>query len=248
MLADACHQRDVHLTTFASGCIYQYDDEHPINGGVGFKEEDVPNFDGSFYSNIRVKAECMLKEYPNVLVLRMRMPIVSDLACERNFITKILVYPKVKSNPNRIFAPFRSHVQLILVPATSPFTSHFLFGPQIISIPNSMSVLPELLPIAITLSLRRLAGPINFTNPGAISHNEILELCREYVYPDLTWSNFSVEEQNKILKAPRSNNTLDTSKVCFWILLFGQCLKWSSISHVFIGPTNPKLNHFLDPI
>lgn len=76
-----------------------------------------------------------------------------------------------------------------------------------------MSVLPELLPVAITLALRRLSGPINFTNPGAISHNEILELCRTYVYPELTWSNFTVEEQNKILKAPRSNNTLNTSKV-----------------------------------
>lgn len=95
MLADACHSRGVHLTTFASGCIYQYDEAHPIDGGAGFKEEDTPNFEGSFYSYIRVKAEMLLKEYPNVLILRLRMPIVSDLACERNFITKILTYAKV---------------------------------------------------------------------------------------------------------------------------------------------------------
>lgn len=95
MLADACHERGIHLTTFASGCIYQYDDSHPMGSDVGFKEDDTPNFEGSFYSYMRVKAEMMLKEYPNVLTLRLRMPIVSDLACQRNFITKILMYPKV---------------------------------------------------------------------------------------------------------------------------------------------------------
>lgn len=123
-------------------------------------------------------------------------------------------------------------------------------SPQIISIPNSMTVLPELLPIAVTLALRRLAGPINFTNPGAISHNEILELCREYVYPDLEWSNFTVEEQNKILKAPRSNNTLDTSKV-----MRMRCVLCDSASEMVmlsdnVGPipiafrSNPKFQTF----
>ena len=39
--------------------------------------------------------ESLLKEYPNILVLRVRMPIVSDLLYERNFITKIIRYEKV---------------------------------------------------------------------------------------------------------------------------------------------------------
>ncbi len=37
----------------------------------------------------------MLSEYPNVLVLRVRMPIVADLVYPRNFITKIIKYDKV---------------------------------------------------------------------------------------------------------------------------------------------------------
>ena len=36
-----------------------------------------------------------LQEYPNVLVLRVRMPIVMDLTYPRNFITKIIKYDKV---------------------------------------------------------------------------------------------------------------------------------------------------------
>lgn len=38
--------------------------------------------------------ESLLKEYPNVLVLRVRMPIVADLVYPRNFITKIIRYDK----------------------------------------------------------------------------------------------------------------------------------------------------------
>lgn len=39
--------------------------------------------------------ENLLKEYPNVLTLRVRMPIVADLVYPRNFITKIIKYDKV---------------------------------------------------------------------------------------------------------------------------------------------------------
>ena len=53
---------------------------------------------------------------------------------------------------------------------------------------------------------------MNYTNPGAISHNEILELYKQYVDPEITWSNFSLEEQAKVIVAPRSNNLLDTGR------------------------------------
>ena len=39
--------------------------------------------------------EGLLKEYPNTLILRVRMPIVADLTYPRNFITKIIKYEKV---------------------------------------------------------------------------------------------------------------------------------------------------------
>ena len=60
---------------------------------------------------------------------------------------------------------------------------------------------------------RGLTGIMNYTNPGAISHNEILELYKCYVDGDFAWSNFSVEEQAKVIVAPRSNNLLDTARV-----------------------------------
>ncbi|EAN87168.1 putative dTDP-4-dehydrorhamnose reductase domain protein [Trypanosoma cruzi] len=84
---------------------------------------------------------------------------------------------------------------------------------KVVSIPNSMTVLPVMLPILMKLSLNKVTGTINLTNPGAISHNEVLELYKRHVDSEYTYENFSVEEQNKILLSKRSNNLLDTSRL-----------------------------------
>jgi 3,5-epimerase/4-reductase len=83
----------------------------------------------------------------------------------------------------------------------------------ICSVPNSMTVLEELLPYVIDMAQKNTTGTINLTNPGLISHNEILEMYKEYIDKDFTWKNFSQEEQLKILDADRSNNYLDTTKL-----------------------------------
>lgn len=84
---------------------------------------------------------------------------------------------------------------------------------KVVNIPNSMTILDELLPISIEMAKRNLSGIWNFTNPGAVSHNEILEMYREYIDPSYTWKNFNLEEQSKVIVAPRSNNELDASKL-----------------------------------
>lgn len=47
-------------------------------------------------SAVQAIVENLLKEYPNVLTLRVRMPIVADLVYPRNFIAKIIKYEKVR--------------------------------------------------------------------------------------------------------------------------------------------------------
>jgi 3,5-epimerase/4-reductase len=84
---------------------------------------------------------------------------------------------------------------------------------KICSIKNSMSVLDELIPIMCDAIKKNIVGPINFTNPGLISHNEILEMYKEIVDPEFTWNNFTIDEQNAILDSGRSNNYLDTSRL-----------------------------------
>jgi len=84
---------------------------------------------------------------------------------------------------------------------------------KICSIKNSMTVLPEMFPIITDMMKKQITGTINLTNPGLISHNEILEMYKEYVDPHFTWKNFTIEEQSKILDSERSNNYLDTTRL-----------------------------------
>lgn len=84
---------------------------------------------------------------------------------------------------------------------------------RVVDIPNSNTILHDLLPASILMAEHKDTGIYNFTNPGAISHNEVLSLFKEYVRPDFTWKNFTLEEQAKVIKAGRSNCKLDTTKL-----------------------------------
>lgn len=87
-LIDLCYLSGIHVTNFATGCIYQYDATHAMGSGNGFKEEDTANFADSYYSKTKAVTEQLLLQYDNVLNLRLRMP-VSDELHPRNFVTKI---------------------------------------------------------------------------------------------------------------------------------------------------------------
>ena len=60
---------------------------------------------------------------------------------------------------------------------------------------------------------KKVVGTMNLTNPGLISHNEILQMYKEIVDPEFVWENFSIEDQAQILAAGRSNNFLDTDRL-----------------------------------
>jgi dTDP-4-dehydrorhamnose reductase len=84
---------------------------------------------------------------------------------------------------------------------------------KVCSVSNSMTVLDDMLPILLDCALAGRVGTYNFTNPGVISHNEILGMYKEIVDPTFIWENFTIEEQNNILASKRSNNYLDTTKL-----------------------------------
>lgn len=97
--------------------------------------------------------------------------------------------------------------------STRNFITKIMTYKKICSIPNSMTVMPELLPIMIDMAKNKITGTINLTNPGLISHNEILEMVKEIVDPNFIWENFTLNEQRQILLADRSNNLLNTDKL-----------------------------------
>ncbi|OMO89633.1 dTDP-4-dehydrorhamnose reductase [Corchorus capsularis] len=208
-IADVCREKGLPLIFYSTGCMFDYDSDQPIGSGIGFTENDSSNYSGfgSFYSKTKGMAEEWIKNYENVCILRVRMPLFSDLTHHRNFIKKITGYERV------------------------------------VNIPNSMTVLDELLPISIEMAKRNLTGIWNFTNPGVLTHNQVLEMYRDYVDPDFTWKNFSLEEeQAKVLDAaPRCNNELDSTKLK---KEFPEILpiKESAIKYVFQPNKKKKVN------
>ncbi|CAN0913923.1 Trifunctional UDP-glucose 4,6-dehydratase/UDP-4-keto-6-deoxy-D-glucose 3,5-epimerase/UDP-4-keto-L-rhamnose-reductase RHM1 [Linum grandiflorum] len=83
---------------------------------------------------------------------------------------------------------------------------------KVANVTNSMTVLDELVPISIEMAKRNLRGVWNFTNPGVVTQNELLEMYRDYIDPNFKWTNFTTEEQTKI-SAAVADNGLDSSKL-----------------------------------
>jgi 3,5-epimerase/4-reductase len=128
-------------------------------------------------------------------------------------------YSVVKGYTDRLMHMFPKVLNVrIRMPITEDlngrnFITKIITYKKVCSIKNSMTVLPELLPLMIDMAKNNVVGTINLTNPGLISHNEILSMYKEIVKPDFVWENFTIEEQNEILAAGRSNNYLDTTRL-----------------------------------
>ena len=125
-------------------------------------------------------------------------------------------YSTVKGFTDRIMHLFEDTVlnvrlRMPIAPGPLSFIDKIIKYEKICSNPNSMSVLDSLFPSLVDMMEKGRTGTINFTNPGTISHNEILQLYHDLIDPTFTWENFSIEEQDLILKSKRSNNHLDTS-------------------------------------
>jgi dTDP-4-dehydrorhamnose reductase len=181
VLAHECTKRNIHYTYLGTGCIFEYDDNHPMeNTSIGFTENDRPNFFGSSYSIVKGYTDQLMHLYDtHTLNVRIRMPITAE-PNPRDFITKICNYERI------------------------------------CSMPNSMTVLDELLPLLVDMIVTRRTGTIQLTNPGTISHEEILTLYKEICDHNKTWKTMSYDDQTQLLKSKRSNNSLDTTLLQTW--------------------------------
>jgi dTDP-4-dehydrorhamnose 3,5-epimerase len=97
-VADVANEFNLHCTLITTGITYTYDEDHKVNSGKGFTEEEKPNFDRNFYSKMRIMEEELLKSYPNVLNLRVQYPTTGDLN-PSSFIQKIVRFKQIQSIP-----------------------------------------------------------------------------------------------------------------------------------------------------
>jgi dTDP-4-dehydrorhamnose 3,5-epimerase-like enzyme/dTDP-4-dehydrorhamnose reductase len=88
-LASICEEKNIHLTVFGSGGIFQNDKI--------YKETDKGNFSNNFYGESRINLENIITNYKNVLYLRINYPI-SDYKSDKNLLTKLLKYNNIEEN------------------------------------------------------------------------------------------------------------------------------------------------------
>ena len=186
ILAQLCADRGIHYTYLGTGCIFNEAD--PCI--KAFNETDAPNFFGSSYSIVK--------------------GFTDRFMAWRHGIQGIQGRQRGKGE-----AILNLRIRMPIVGEDHPrnFITKITHYAKVCSIPNSMSVLPELLPMALELMRLRHVGTLNFTNPGVISHNEILTMYKQHVDPAFEWCNFSLEEQDAVLASKRSNNWLDTHEL-----------------------------------
>lgn len=88
-LLQACQILKKRMVHIGSGDIYQ-----GSNNGGGFSEDDEPNFMENHYVRTKISAEKLLREFPNVLQIRIKMPI-DNIPHNKNLLSRLLVYKKI---------------------------------------------------------------------------------------------------------------------------------------------------------
>lgn len=87
----------------------------------------------------------------------------------------------------------------------------------VINIPNSMTVLEDLIPLISIVMKKKLTGIFNLVNSGVITHPEILDMYIKYINPKYKYTIITENEQNKKVLAPRSNCHLSNKKISEYI-------------------------------
>jgi len=99
-------------------------------------------------------------------------------------------------------------------PGPRNFISKIISYKSICSIPNSMTVMEDVLPCLVECMERKVVGPLNATNPGVLDHNTILGWYKELQDSSHVWKNVDTKELlASCVKSARSNNTLDTKRI-----------------------------------
>ncbi len=183
---EVCARHNIHCTYLGTGCIFTYDDCHGAPSNMS--------------SVMAREAGGVTDDEPPSFTGSAYSTVKGRLDTDlEQYLPNTLV--------------LRLRMPISDSPSKRNFITKIATYPRICSIQNSMSVLPSLLPLLVGMARSKKVGRYNFTNPGVISHNEILAMYRDKCDPAFVWSNWTEEEQRTQLAAGRSNTALDTTKL-----------------------------------
>jgi len=184
VLAGVCKSKGLHMMYMGTGCIFEYDTEHLCD----VSDASVAN---GFTEQSR----------PNFFG--------SEYSVVKGFTDRLMNEEYADTVLNvRIRMPISSN------DCASNFISKIIAYKNICSIPNSMTVLDDILPCLAQALEQGVKGPLNATNPGVIEHSTILKWYKELQNPDHTWTEVSnTTLVSTLVKGARSNNRLDTTRL-----------------------------------
>ena len=184
-MMNICRNFNVPLIHFSSGCIY--DSLCEKYKDHKFTEMDIPNFTGSVYSLSRYLLEFFVNDD------------------HKNYNSKLSILDNTLILRIRMPIVDELHPKNLI---TKILNYHNLIDHQ-----NSISYLPELIPISLELAFGGYRGIYNFTNPGSVTHPWIVSEYNNMKNVKNDFEIISVETQNKFLKSKRSTCVLDTEKL-----------------------------------
>ena len=192
VLLKSCQELGKYLVQIDSGCVYKGDNE-----GKGFNEEDEPNYFGSFYTRSKIIGQKLLKEFDNVLVLRIRFPVFSE-SNERNYLDKILKYNKIidVKNSITIFDDFLEATKYLMENKKMGFYN--VVNPGVISPAEILEVYKEVVDSSHSFEIISLEELYTFTK--AERSNCVLnsdKLQKEFPLKDIKERISSIERRNK---------------------------------------------------
>lgn len=130
----------------------------------------------------------------------------SSYSIAKGFTDKLLGHSPVTLNA-------RIRMPVIGSPHHKNFLSKLLAYPNIHDSLNSVTVLPDMLPVLISLIRKKVTGTYHLVNPGPMRHREILDLYRERVDPTFTYRLIDETELRQRIKAERSRCVLSTDRI-----------------------------------
>lgn len=202
-IAEACAKCDVYMVHLSSGCIYESEygyDEKLLHDEPHIPHENIEKYHKSY----KLVSEPFTEEdEPNFIgSFYSRTKLYAEKCLDtlnRNGFCKILQL--------RLRIPFDP------IPSPRNLITKLVSYRRVISIPNSMTYIPDFLKIAGELIDKRKIGIYNIMNAGFITHPEILDMYIELIDPDFEYEIISLEELDKMVKAKRSNCVHSVNKL-----------------------------------